>query len=244
MITFMNESSLGVIREPRLETRRNDEPNPGILALVSFLLFVTGLVVGGIMSQGATFSSPFGSTAEVAQRFQDHWLAFRIASLFQFGSAVPLGIYAATIYARQLRLGIRVPGPGIAFYGGISASTFGAISALLVWVLSRPEITTDATLTHTLSYLSFITGGVGFVVGLGLLVAGIAVPGLILKLFPTWFAWVGLVIAALSELSFLSMVMEPFQYLLPVGRFLGMIWLIAAGFMLPRNRAKANEGTS
>ncbi len=232
----MNESKAGVLREPRLESRRNDGPNPGVLALVSFLLLLAGLIIGGIISQGATDSSPFGSTAEVAQRLHDHWLGFRVAALFQFGSAIPLGICAATIYARQLRLGVRVPGPNIGFYGGIAASIFVAISAFLVWVLSRPEITTDATLAHALSYLSFITGGVGFVVSLGLLIAGIAVPSLILKLVPAWFAWAGLVIAALSELSFLSMVVEPLQYLLPIGRFLGMIWLIAAGFILPHRR--------
>jgi hypothetical protein len=240
----MNESSAGVLRQPRLESRRNDGPNPGVLALVSFLLLLAGLIVGGILSQGATLSSPFASSAEVAQRLHDHWLGYRLAALFQFGSAIPLGIYAATIYALQLRLGIRVPGPNIGFYGGIAASIFVGLSALLFWVLSHPEITADATLTHALSYLAFITGGMGFVVSLGLLIAGIAVPGLILGLVPAWFAWAGLVIAALSELSFLSMVIEPLQFLLPIGRFLGMIWLITAGFMLPQELSTANRDAS
>ncbi|MDR7083769.1 hypothetical protein J2X01_003069, partial [Arthrobacter ginsengisoli] len=54
-------------------------------------------------------------------------------------------------------------------------------------------------------------------------------------------AWTGLVIAALSELSFLSMAIEPIQFLLPIGRFGGLLWLIAVGFLLPQNRAAANR---
>ncbi|MEV7135753.1 hypothetical protein AB0N24_23070, partial [Arthrobacter sp. NPDC093128] len=115
------------------------------------------------------------------------------------------------------------------------------LSALLSWVLSRPEITTDLALTHALSFLAFIAGGVGYVVGMGLLVAGIAVPALILRFIPRWLAWTGLVIAALSELSFLSMAVEPLQFLLPIGRFGGLLWLVAVGFLLPQNRAAANR---
>ena len=49
-----------------------------------------------------------------------------------------------------------------------------------------------AGLTHALNFFSFITGSVGFVLGIGLLVAGIAVPALILRLLPRWLAWTGL----------------------------------------------------
>lgn len=86
--------------------------------------------------------------------------------------------------------------------------------------------------------MSFAAGGFAHVLGLGLLVAGIAVPGLLLRLIPTGFAWVGLVIAVLAELSFLSMVVEPLQILIPIGRFGSLIWLVAAGFLLPITRQR------
>ncbi|MDQ6740731.1 MAG: hypothetical protein M3021_10325 [Actinomycetota bacterium] len=131
---------------------------------------------------------------------------------------MPLGIFAATIYARQIRLGVRVPWPGIGFSDGISATVFLKLSALLSWVLSHPEITTDVTLTHALSFLGFIAGGLGYVVGLGFLVAG------------------------LSELSLLSVPIAPLQILLPVGRFDGLPWLIAVGFLLPQVQAITGSG--
>ncbi|XAS69117.1 hypothetical protein V3C33_07630 [Micrococcaceae bacterium Sec5.7] len=220
---------------------RSGGPNPGILAVVSLGLTVAGLVTSAVMTGGQTFVSPFSAAAQVAAYFQENPDAVRLASTIQFGSAVPLGIYAATVYARQLRLGVRVPGPAIGFFGGMTAAVFLMLSALVGWLLSRPEITTDVTLTHALSFLAFIAGGVGYVVGMGLLIAGIAVPALILGLVPRWLAWTGLVIAALSELSFLSMAIEPVQFLLPIGRFGGLLWLVAAGFLLPQNRAAANR---
>jgi hypothetical protein len=69
-----------------------------------------------------------------------------------------------------------------------------------------------------------------------LLVAGVAVPALVLRLVPRWLAWAGLVIAALSELTFLAMAIPPIQVLLPVGRYAGLVWLIAVGFLLPARR--------
>ena len=226
---------------PITHSARSRGPHPGVLAVVSLALTVAGLASSALLAGGQTFVSPFSPAGQVAAYFHGNPDAVRLASLFQFGSAVPLGIYSATVYARQLRLGVRVPGPGIGFFGGTAASVFLMLSAMLEWTLSRPEITGDATLTRALAFLTFITGGVGFVVGLGLLAAGIAVPALFLRFVPRWLAWAGLVIAALSELSFFSMVIEPLQFLLPVGRFGGLIWLIAVGFLLPHKRAAANR---
>src|SRR5690625_5309177 len=56
----------------------------------------------------------FGDTDTVVGIFADYGFAVRFAAMLQLGSSIPLGIYAATVYARQQRLGIRVPGPVIA----------------------------------------------------------------------------------------------------------------------------------
>ena len=188
--------------------------------------------------------SPFAAPETVATFFRENPTVVGVGSMLEFGSAVPLGIFAATVYARQLRLGVRVPGPAIAFFGGIMASLMLMASAMFVWVASRPEINADAVLTDALALLAFITGGVGYATGLGLLVAGMAVPFLVLRLAPGWFAWAGLVLAAAAELSFLSMTIEPLQFLLPVARFGGLAWLVAAGFLLPRTRAAANQAVT
>lgn len=211
-------------------------PHPGILGLASLGLLVGSLVSMAVLSGGDTITSPFGDTETVAGFFADHGFATRFTAMLQLGSSIPLGIYAATVYARQQRLGVRVPGPGIGFFGGTAAAILLAVSAIITWTQSQPVVSADPELTHALAYVSFAAGGFAHVLGLGLLVAGIAVPGLLLRLLPAWFAWIGLVIAGLAELSFLTMVIEPLQFLIPIGRFGSLIWLVAAGFLLPKTR--------
>lgn len=194
-----------------------------------------------VLGERELLDAPVGHAAGPGDQAAEYPFATRIAAWLQVGSAVPLLIAAATFFARLQRLGIRVPGPVIALVGGVLASTMVMFSGLVGWVLSRPEVTGDATLVHALNFLSFITGSVGFVLGIGLLVAGVAVPALVRRLVPRWLAWAGLVIAFCAELSFVAMVLEPLQFLFPIGRFLGLGWLVTAGFLLPRIRAVAGQ---
>lgn len=215
---------------------RPDGPHPGILAIVSLALTIAGLIASIALGGGQTIPSPLGSTADVAQYYLTHPSAATVSGFFIFGSAVPLGIFAATAYARLLRLGIRVPGPGIGYFGGIAASVFVGMSGLMTWVIGQPISGQSTATIHTLAYLGYALGGVGFVTGLGLLIAGIAVPALILRLVPRWLAWTALAIALISELSFLSLLVPALSFTLPIGRFGGLLVLIVIGFLLPRNR--------
>ena len=221
--------------------RATGGPHPGDAALVSLVLLVGSLVAMAALSGGGTITSPFGDTSTVAGFFAEHGFAVRLAAMLQLGSSIPLGIYTATVYARQQRLGIRVPGPAIGLFGGVAAAVLLAVSATITWAQGQPVVSAQTELTHALSYLSFATGGFAHVLGLGLLVAGIAVPGLLLRLLPSWLAWTGLVIAALAELSFLAMVFEPLQPLIPIGRFGSLLWLVVAGFLLPPSRHTRGE---
>jgi hypothetical protein len=115
------------------------------------------------------------------------------------------------------------------------------ISASADWVLSHPEVGGDPAVSRALSLFAFLTGGVGFLVGLGLLLAGLAVPILMLRLAPRWLAWTGLAVAAVSEVSFLAMAIPGLQVLLPVGRYAGLAWLVGIGFLLPTRRLTARE---
>ena len=217
--------------------RADGGPHPGALAVVTAALFVAGVVVVVAATGGSGASSPMGTSAsDVAARYADHPDGFRVSALLGFGASVPLVILAATVYTRQRRLGIRVPGPAIGLVGGVLASALLAVSTLATWTAAQDGVPDDAAVARALALLAFATGGVGFAVGLGLLVAGAAVPALILRLVPRWLAWAGLVLAAVAEVSFLSLVVEPLQYLLPVARFGGLLWLVAYAFLVPRSR--------
>jgi hypothetical protein len=71
---------------------------------------------------------------------------------------------------------------------------------------------------------------------LALLIAGVAVPALILRLTPKPLAWAGLVIAAAGMLSTLTLLTSALDATLPIGRFGGLIWIIAVSVLLPASR--------
>lgn len=225
-----------------IREHRQHGPHPGILATISLALTVAGIAVAGGMSGGDALASPYAH--DIVGRIAGNHDALRVLAFFQFGAAVPLGILTATLYARQVRFGIRVPGPVISLVGGIVATTSLLSAAFVTFVESRPEVTGDVALTHALAFLAFAAGGPGYAVGIGLLVAGVAVPALILRLVPRPLAALGLLIALLSELCWFGLLAEPMQYLVPVARFGGGLWLIAVGFLLPVvwPRRMAEEG--
>jgi hypothetical protein len=206
------------------------------LAVVYTVLFLGSLVVTAVMT-GGHFPSPFEPPGTTQAFFTEHGNAVKIAAFLQFGAAVPLGIFAATAVTRLQFLGSNVAGVFITLFGGLAASLFSAISGLLQWVLGQSGITSQPAATRVLHLLAFATGGVGFVVPFGLLIAGISVISWFIRLLPGWIAWSGLVLAALAELSSLSLILAPATFLLPVARFAGMLWIIVTGFKLQQCRA-------
>ncbi|MGV9535884.1 hypothetical protein ACWDR9_19905 [Streptosporangium sandarakinum] len=218
--------------------QRQGGPPPGVLAVVFTVLFAGGIAVSTALAGGAVFPSPFGSPQEILAFFSGHHDAVRVSALLHFAASVPMAIYAATVSVRLRDLGIRAPGATIALAGGLLAAGLLTLSALLEWALSRPAALTGPALVRVLHDLAFATGGVAHVVFLGLLVAGVAVPGLLAGLLPRPLAFAGLVIAAVAEISTLTLLVTEAAFLLPVARFTALAWLIAAGFLLPRTRTR------
>lgn len=214
-------------------------PPPVLLAVVSTGLLIAGLVISTTMA-GETFPAPFAPAEAVEAYFRANPGAVAVTAFCTFASGVPLAIFAATVSARLHVLGIRNPGATIALVGGSLAAAFLCLSGMLSWALSRPETVGEPAVVHALQALTFMTGGPGHVVLLGLLVAGIAVPGLLAGLLPRWLAVAGLALAAVSELSTLTLLFDGAIALVPVGRFGDLLWLVAAGALLPKRRTPAN----
>lgn len=203
------------------------------------MLLVGGLAVG--VALGGVMPLPYGSDAAIQDYVAGHHSAALAFALAAFASSVPLAIYAATVSARLRQLGVTAPGATIALAGGVLAAAGLGLSGLLAWTLSRPEATSDAALVRALYYLAFLTGGPAHIVALGLLIAGIAVPGLIVGLLPRPLAWAGLVLAAVAESTTLVLMWPGLSPLLPIARFGGLVWLIVAGATLPLRRPRRRE---
>jgi hypothetical protein len=214
-----------------------------LLAVISLGLLLGGLATG--VALGGMMPLPFGADSAIAAYVRAEPVAAQAIAVGVFASSVPLAIYAATASARLRQLGVTAPGATIALAGGVLAAGALGLSGLLAWTLSRPEVSTDNALVCALYYLVFLTGGPAHVVTLGLLVAGMAVPSLILRLLPRPVALAGLMISVLAELTTLVLVWPALAFLLPIARFGALIWLVLAGALLPlrrQNKRAANAG--
>lgn len=219
---------------PIRRTASGGPPLP-LVAGAFTVLFVVGLAASALVG-GGSLPSPFGDAATIQAYFAGEPTAVLIGAVFQFGAAVPLAIFAAAVHARLHHLGIRVAAASIALAGGLLAAAFAMLSALVQWTLSRPSTVSEPALVRALHDLAFMAGGPAHVAALGLLLAGIAVPALIVRLLPRWLAIAGLVLAVIAELSILTLLLPGFAATLPLARFAGMAWLITAGALLSATR--------
>jgi hypothetical protein len=220
---------------PLVPPRRHQGPPAGWLAVVYMGLFLAGLYPVTIFGGRPYFPPPSAPLDAITAFFQSRSSAVLLCAFLQFGAAIPLGIFAATV-ASQLRfLGIRAAGSNIAFFGGVATACNMIVSSSLLWVMSYPGVAQDAALVQALYRLDFALGGPGFSVPFGLLIAGIAVTAGIGRLLPRWLAVIGLLMALAGELSWFVIIFPKLLFLIPLTRFPGFLWLIAAGFLLPRS---------
>jgi hypothetical protein len=229
----LTSSSLGTGTNDEPRQRHRGPPLLG-LALAFAGLFVGSIVVVAVMTHDGHFPPPFEPIAASSAFFAENRSAIQLGAFLQFGASFPLVIFAATASSRLRFLGIEAAGTLITLVGGTLASTMGAFSALAQWCLVQPDLGTE---TRALHLLAFSSGGPGYVVSLGLLVAGVAVTAGVSRKLPRWVMWSGLFVASVAKLSALSIAFAPAMYLLPIGRFAGFAWLIVVGALLPSTRA-------
>jgi hypothetical protein len=226
-----------------IQGQRHQSPNLGVVAIIFTVLFCAGLYPIASSSGGAHFPRPWDSAQTMAAYFQMHPRAVLLCAYLQFGAAVPLGIFTATIVSRLHFLGVRAAGATIALYGGLAASLATTCGSIVLWVMARPGIAGDVQLTRALYYLDFGAGGPGYSVPLALLMAGVSVPLLFYRFVPKWIPVLGLVLAGFGVLSWFSIEFLPATFFIPLTRFPGFVWMIAVGFAMPKAARSAARQT-
>lgn len=216
-------------------TRTGPQGGPPLLAPV----IAYGVLMVTAAALLAKIPQPGTSAAAVLSYDQAHQTVMRVAGCLAFAASAPLAIWTATAYRRLRTLGVTAPGAVIGLSGGLLAAASLALSGLLTWTSGQLGDAGTPAVARALADLGFAVGSAGFVVPLGLLVAGIAVPALIFRFTARPLAWIGLVIAAVSLLATFTLLTPALDATLPVGRFAGLAWLIAVSVTLPRNRHAA-----
>lgn len=157
---------------------------------------------------------------------------------FQFGAAISLGIFTASMVSRLRFLGVTASGTNIAWFGGLAVALNMMASVSLLWVMIHPGITQDPRLLNAFYDLSFFFGGPGFSVPMGLLIAGISIPAGFMKLLPKGVVFFGLILAVIGVVSSLDILTGKALFLIPLTRFPAFVWLILAGFQMPAARKR------
>jgi hypothetical protein len=201
-------------------------PSLTLLAVAHIVVFVLNLVAVATLRHGAPYVNPFAQGDIVRSFFAENARAVQIGSFFLFGSAVPFGIFVATTVSRMRYLGIRAAGTAIALFGGLSAAGALALSGSLGWVLSQPNVATSVPLVQALYFLSFIFGGATYAVTFGVFAAGVTVTCYLSHILSRWLAVFGIIVALAGEMAALSLIIPWANYLIPVTRYLGFIWML------------------
>lgn len=211
-------------------------PHLGVVALAFVTLFVGGLFPVTAFGGLPYFPGPTATVGEMVAFFSQRQHAVLLCAFLQFGSVIPLGIFTATVMSQLRFLGVRAAGTYIALFGGLLTATNIMICSCFLWATIYPGVPQDAALTQALYRISFGLGGPGFSVPFGIFLAGVSVTAGFYRLLPRWMVVAGIVIAVVGELSWFEMLNIRLLPLIPLTRFPGYLWMIAAGFLLPRRR--------
>ncbi len=222
---------------------RHAGPPLGPVAAAFVLLFLAGLYPITMFGGRPFFPGPWESADTIVSFFQTRATAVLICAALHFGAAIPLGIFTACVVSRLQFLGVRAAGATIALFGGFATAFTMLASSSVLWTLARPGIAQDRTLVHAFYWLDQALGGSGFSVPFGLLIAGISIPAAFSNLLPKWIVVAGVSLAVCGELSWLNLVTPKALFLVPLTRFPGFAWLIAAGFALPNTIERGALGT-
>lgn len=196
------------------------------------------LVVAGAATLKAFFTASPGSASsgtadQAVANVARYAVSLRWGSFFELGSAIPLGVFVATVVSRLRFLRVRAAGELIALTGGIGAMGMLLLSSLAIWSLTRPGVASAASAVPILKTLSFAAGGPGFVAPLGLFVAGVSIAAGLHRLIPRWLMWLGIVVSVACELATLTLLFWNAVCFIPVGRFIGILWMIGVAATLP-----------
>ena len=218
-------------------TKRNTETpfrDPGAMSgLLTGVSFVGG-VGGGVALANSPYPRPGSEPAEVSRYFTENSRSARLSATGQLISTASLARFTASVARLAGRSGKGSRGlRAAAIAGGWLATASLATSGLHTLALSGRRGKEDDGAAK-LARRGFVFGGPIHGVGFGVLTGALALAGLRTGELPRPVAILGLVSAASGILSPLYFVKESAGWLIPIGRFSGLVVSGIAGIKLGR----------
>jgi hypothetical protein len=207
----------------------------GVLTGALFaLLWIVGTVLQGVGSTGP-FPQPTTKMGDVQAYFAASAEGAKINGGVQIVAGIALVWFAGIMAGFLRRRGRRDAAPAVVLAGGAIAAATLLLSAGAIVSLAGSDLVSDAPVAQALYQLSFWFGGPLHVAALGTMIAASAYA--LGGVLPKWVTIVGLVVGAAGVLSSLTVVLPPAVILTPIGRFLGLIWLLIVTITLSLKRS-------
>jgi hypothetical protein len=172
---------------PTPSDRTAPGPHFGVVAIVSAVLFCASVSLFESV-HGLHFPYPGDTAATMATYFSTAAARVQLGAFLQCGSAMALGIVTASATTRMRSLGACDIGIRVAFLGGSIAALLSLVEAGVVWILAQPGVADTsahgASVVRALYLFAFMLDGPAYAASLGLLIAGLAVAGLLTRLLP------------------------------------------------------------
>jgi hypothetical protein len=105
-----------------------------MLLALSYTVLVLGGIVGGILlSPRAAFPMSYQPVEKAIAYVAAYSIGIRVGSFFQLASAIPLGVFVATVVSRLRFLRVRAARELIALCVGVEPMLMLIVSALADW---------------------------------------------------------------------------------------------------------------
>ncbi|MFE6685689.1 hypothetical protein ACFVFQ_04340 [Streptomyces sp. NPDC057743] len=206
------------------------------------LFFVASIVISSVTAPNGPFATPYSSDAVVRQYLRTDPAALhrslQLSSLLQMLSALALLAFIPWLTDFVARHGTSVRA-GVVRAMGTTSAVLLVLSASGGWLLSMLGSSAELSVARALMDLAFITGAAPAIGTLGLALWVVSRTALTSRTLPVWAGWSGLVLAAASVLSLLSLVAEPATVLIPFGRYGGFAWFTGVSLTLWRRATPA-----
>lgn len=202
-------------------------------------LFAAGLLFADVFAD-QTFPAQNSSIGEISTYFVRNGPEARTLAFFHSLAALALLVFVAGVRDLISQGTTRVLS-AVAFGGGLMASSFLVLSALLFWTLARSSTAEDAALSRALHDLAFLAGGQALALTLGAFIGATSLATSKTDDLPRWLGRTGMATAALALLSLTSLLWAPARAALYFAALAALAWIAASSIALLLRSVPANR---
>lgn len=211
----------------------------GVVSIAVFFgFFILGLMFHSALAT-STYPAADDATELIVRWRLENARVSRISGVALSISGLVFAWFSAWFATVIHRTG-RVQAALVTLAGGLLSALGLLLSGVLQWVAQRPENIAEAPVLHLVHQITFVLGGPMVVISLAPLVAVGGIALMRAKLLPEWLGWTGVVLGVLALGSVVMLLPEDgsLTYLVPLGRFLSLLWLTVVAARLARHRRR------